>query len=82
MEAISSTDYENQPAASLNELQGGDRNKEKHVTDSLHNLAGDSAKDKPKSSFQKMLQEQQLKGVAKKAPKKGLQLGKPKSKTN
>ena len=29
-----------------------------------------------------MLQEQELKGVAKKAPKKGLQLGKPKPKAN
>jgi len=29
-----------------------------------------------------MLREQELKGVSKKAPKRGLQLGKPKAKTN
>jgi hypothetical protein len=80
MEAISSTDYETQPATSLNELQGADKGKDR-LTDTLNSIGGDSAKE-PKSAFQKMLQEQELKGVAKKAPKRGLQLGKPKAKTN
>lgn len=74
MQAISSQDYEVKPAQSLADLQSGERQQEGE----LRNYA----KGPVKNSFQQMLAESEMKGVAKKAPKKGMQLGKPKVKTN
>ena len=77
MQAISSSDYENKPAISLAELQASG---EKGREEGLRNYATSAAP--VKNSFQQMLAESEMKGVAKKAPKKGMQLGKPKAKTN
>lgn len=85
MEAISSTDYETQPAAKVSsELQSPT----KKLTEMLNK--SESEKDNKKSasstvpsknSFQQMLAESEMKvSVAKKAPKKGMVLGKPKGK--
>ena len=75
MQAISSSDYDNKPATSLAEIEAQTSGERK--TEQLKNYA-----EKPKNTFQQMIQEQEMKGTQKKAPKKGMQLGKPKAKKN
>ena len=83
MQAISSSDYDNQnqPAKSLDEL-GLSGEGAKEESGGLKNFANAPAGGKQKNSFQQMLADSEMKGVAKKAPKKGMQLGKPKNKPN
>ena len=81
MQAISSSDYQNQKAQSLDEiLNSGEKKEEGKNT--IKNLGKKEVTEKPKNSFEQMLKENEMKGVAKKAPKKGMQLGKPKPKAN
>ena len=84
MEAISSTDYETQPAPKV-PSQISSPNKTK-FTEMLNKSESEKDSKKPstqvsKNSFQQMLAESEMKvSVAKKAPKKGMVLGKPKGK--
>lgn len=83
MVAISSSDFADKnstPAESL------DKSPNKY-DDILNSVPANPSKtfgtDKPKvNSFQKMLADNELKGVTKKQPKKGMQLGKKKPKKN
>ena len=70
-QAISSNDYETTPAKSLAEIEGESPGSTSRKETGIK-----------KSAFQARLDEQEMKGVAKKAPKKGMQLGKPKGKKN
>ena len=77
-QAISSSDYadENTPAKSLAEIEDGDGDTS---GTGAKKSGGMSLKkgSKGKDAFQKKLEAQEMKGAAKKAPKKGMQLGKP-----
>ena len=87
MEAISSADYEQPEEPKI----GGssESTKENKLTNALNDLNSGSPtksttkKAESKNTFQQMLKESEMKvSVAKKAPKKGMQLGKPKGKKN
>lgn len=71
-QAISSSDYaeENTPAKHITEVEGADESTPKKK-------GGLQLGKKSVNSFQKKLEQQEMKGAAKKAPKKGMQLGKP-----
>ena len=78
-EAIASSDYD----AEANAASGVDV-----LTDKLNSASGDGKGEelknkfvdkKPKNTFQQMLAAQEMKGVTKTAPKKGMQLGRPKA---
>ena len=68
-QAISSSDYadENTPAKSLSEIEESSGVKK----------SGGLSLKKGANSFQSKLEAHEMKGAAKKAPKKGMQLGKP-----
>lgn len=67
MQAISSSDYQNTPAQSLDDMLNADGVKE--TKDTLKNYAGKVGKAKEaekKDTFQQMLAAQEMKGVQKK----------------
>ena len=86
MEAISSADYE-QPEIPKIGAGSSESSKEDKLTNALNDLnsgsptKSTSSKAPSKNTFQQMLKDNEMKvSVAKKAPKKGMQLGKPKGK--
>ena len=87
MEAMSSADF----APKEEPKDSPSKASQKKFTDALNKLnesqpigeSSGASKAPSKNTFQKMLAESEMKvSVAKKAPKKGMQLGKPKAKKN